>query len=158
MSSRRRKFSISLRRRAWSRGPQFISEVRLVTDGGSRGNPGPGAIGIIILDNGGNELERHAELIGVSTNNEAEYKALAKGLDLCAKHTRGKVDCFLDSQLVVYQMNGHFRLKDDTLRRLYYDVKKHEWPFDEVVYTHVPNTDPQIMIAHRLLSEALEGR
>ena len=134
------------------------AEVRLFSDGGSRGNPGPGATGVVIMDEAGNDLQMYAECIGDCTNNQAEYRALIKGLDLCARHTRKKVVCFLDSQLVVNQMNGRFRLKNDTLRGLYHEVKKHEAPFKQVVYNHVRDANPGIKKAHRLLSEALEGR
>jgi len=67
--------------------------VNLFTDGGCRGNPGPGAIGITIFDPENNLLYEHSECIGNTTNNRAEYTALLKGLDLCAKFTRKKVCC-----------------------------------------------------------------
>jgi ribonuclease HI len=135
-----------------------INEVRLYTDGGCRGNPGPGAIGIIILDQQNNELHRHAEIIGECTNNRAEYKALIKGLRLCAAYTRRKVCCFLDSELVVKQMNGVYRLKEPVLRELFLEAKALEQPFDEVIYQHVPRTNQQIRKADRLVNEAFEGR
>ena len=73
--------------------PQLIDEVQLYTDGGCRGNPGPGAIGVIIMDTDHHELFAWAERIGQVTNNRAEYRALIKGLDLCAVYTRGRVVC-----------------------------------------------------------------
>ena len=127
----------------------FIDEVRLFTDGGCRGNPGPGAIGIVIYDSLHIELFQHAVCIGSTTNNRAEYAALIKGLNLCAKFTRRKVVCYLDSQLVVNHMNGIWRLKNDQLRDLFLEVKKH---------THVLRTNPFIKKADRLLNEAFEGR
>lgn len=136
----------------------FINELRLYTDGGCRGNPGPGAIGILILDFQNNELHSHAEVIGNCTNNRAEYTALIKGLDLCAKYTRRKVYCFLDSELVVNHMNGVYRLKDDSLRELFYNVKRSEQAFAEVIYQQVPRTNNYIRKADRLLNEAFEGR
>ena len=137
--------------------PKYVGEVRLYTDGGSRGNPGAGAIGILITDADGNELERHAECIGHCTNNQAEYRALEKGLDLCAKHTRGNVTCFLDSELVVRQMNGAYRLKNNVLRQLFNKVKDRERPFQAVVFNHVKRTNPNIRQVDRLLNEAMEG-
>ena len=103
-----------------------MSEVRLYTDGGCRGNSGPGAIGIILLDAAGIELLTHAEVIGDCTNNRAEYKALIEGLHIAAGHTRTKVNCFLDSELVVKQMTGIYRLKDRTLLDLFQEVKDAE--------------------------------
>ena len=111
----------------------FIDHVKLFIDGGCRGNPGPGAIGVLIVDNDGNQLRMEAECIGVTTNNRAEYRALIKGLDLCAKHTRRRVTAYSDSELVVNHMNGHWRLKDDTLRELWKKVKQCEQVFKEVV-------------------------
>ena len=136
----------------------YINEVRLYTDGGCRGNPGPGAIGIILLDSQNNELQVHAEVIGNCTNNRAEYRALLKGLFFAAKYTRRKVSCFLDSELVVNHMNGTYRLKDDPLRELFFEVKRAEQAFDEVIYQHVPRINSYIKKADRLLNEAFEGR
>ncbi len=136
----------------------FIDHVKLFVDGGCLGNPGPGAIGVLIVDNDGNQLRMEAECIGVTTNNRAEYRALIKGLDLCAKHTRRRVTVYSDSELVVNHMNGHWRLKDDTLRELWKKVKQCEQVFKEVVYTHVRRTNPFIRKVDRALKEALEGR
>lgn len=134
------------------------NEIRLFTDGGSRGNPGPGAIGILLLDEQGKEIENFKECIGHTTNNRAEYKALIKGLDLAAKHTRNMVHCYLDSELVVKQMTGLWRLKDDELRMLYHKAKDSERPFKQVTYTHVRRTDAYIKIADKLVNEALDGK
>ena len=134
--------------------PKFIDAVKLFTDGGCRGNPGPGAIGIIILDGDNTELHSHAECIGSTTNNRAEYHALIKGLRLCAKHTRGRVTCYLDSELVVRQMNGVYRLKNEELLGLFQKVKDLERVFSEVIYQHVNRTNQFIKKADRLLNEA----
>jgi len=138
--------------------PRFIDRVKLFTDGGCRGNPGPGAIGMIILDVDNTELHTHAECIGNTTNNRAEYHALIKGLRLCAKYTRGRVTCYLDSELVVRQMNGVYRLKNEELLALFQKVKDLERVFTEVIYQHVNRTNQFIKKADRLLNEAFEGR
>lgn len=132
--------------------------VRLFTDGGSRGNPGPGAIGLLLLDEQNKEIESFKECIGHTTNNRAEYKALIKGLDLAAKHTRDAVYCYLDSELVVKQMSGLWRLKDDELRALFHRAKDRERSFREVTYTHVRRTDPNIKKADKLVNEALDEK
>lgn len=137
---------------------KFVNVVSLFSDGGCRNNPGPGAIGIIIQDSDGNELHRHKECIGTTTNNRAEYWALIKGLDLCAKYTRGRVTCYPDSQLVINHMNSVWRLKDDTLRGLFNKVKDKERAFREVVYQQVRRTNQTIKKADRLVNEAFEGR
>ncbi len=138
--------------------PAFIDLVKLFTDGGCRGNPGPGAIGILITDANRNELRTHAECIGQTTNNRAEYRALIKGLDLCAKHTRGRVVCYLDSELVVKQLNGGYRLKNDKLRELWHEVKNCERIFTSVVYQHVSRKNPNIKKVDHLLNNAFEGQ
>lgn len=136
----------------------YIDRIKLFTDGGSRGNPGPGAIGIVIESHDNTELDRHSECIGEATNNQAEYYALIAGLNLCAKHTRRRVTCYMDSELVCRQMNGTYRLKNEELRRLFHEVKKAEAAFDEVVYTHVRRDNPSIRKADKLVNEALDGK
>lgn len=140
------------------RGGAMPDRVKLFTDGGCRGNPGPGAIGYIILDENNNELESHAECVGRTTNNRAEYLALIKGLDCAARHTRGTVYCFLDSELVINQISGVWRLKNDELRRLFFNVEEKKQAFREVTFTHVRRTNQQIKKVDRLLNRALEGR
>jgi ribonuclease HI len=137
---------------------RFIDAVELYTDGGCRGNPGPGAIGVMIVNNSHEVLLEHSECIGQTTNNRAEYRALIKGLDLCAKFTRGRVCCYCDSELVIKQMTGEFRLNDDTLRSLYHQVQQLRSPFKEVVFQHVRRTNGHIKKADRLLNDAFEGR
>lgn len=137
---------------------RFIDHIKVFIDGGCRGNPGPGAIAALLLDDDGNQLRMEAECIGTTTNNRAEYRALIKGLDLSAKYTRGRVTVYSDSELVVNHMNGHWRLKDDTLRELWKRVKQCEQVFKKVVYTHVKRTNPFIKKVDRALNEALEGR
>ena len=140
------------------RGGAMPDRVKLFTDGGCRGNPGPGAIEYIILDENNNELESHVECVGETTNNRAEYLALIKGLDCAARHTRGTVYCFLDSELVIKQMSGVWRLKNDELRRLFFNVEEKKQAFREVTFTHVRRTNQQIRKVDRLLNRALEGR
>ena len=136
-----------------------MNAVKLFTDGGSRGNPGPGAIGVLLLDERDNEIERFKECIGHTTNNRAEYKALIKGLDLAAKHTRDTVHCYLDSELVVKQMSGLWLLKNDELRTLFHEAKDKEHAFQrKPIYTHVRRTNPNMRIVDRLVNEAFERR
>ena len=132
--------------------------VKVFTDGGSRGNPGLGAIGVLILNEQNMEIESYKECIGHTTNNRAEYNALIKGLDLAAKHTRNKVFCYSDSELIVKQVTGAWRIKDDELRLLYHKVKDMERAFKEVIYTSVRRTDPNIKKADKLVNDALDGK
>lgn len=133
------------------------SGVLLYCDGGCRGNPGPGAIGMLVADQAKRELETSAACIGRTTNNRAEYTALIRGLELASKYTRGTVDCSMDSQLVVNQMNGVWRIKDPELRRLHGEAKKREAVFRKVTYGHVRRTDPMIQRVDRALNEAMDA-
>ena len=138
--------------------PRFVDRVKLFTDGGCRGNPGPGAIGVLILDADNNEMYTHSACFGQTTNNRAEYRALIKGLDACARFTRRRVTCYTDSQLVVNQMTGVWRLKDDELRSLFHQAKDLERPFDEVIYQYIERTNQYIKKVDKFLNEAFEGR
>lgn len=137
---------------------RYINHVKLFVDGGCRGNPGPGAAGAIVLSDDERELGRDSEILGYTTNNQAEYSAVILGLNLCAKYTRRRVSVYSDSKLVVKQMTGAWRLKDDDLRELFKEVKAEEQVFDEVVYTQVSRGNPYITKADRLVSEIFEGR
>lgn len=96
-----------------------------LVDGGCRGNPGPGAVGVLVLNASGNvDLDLETACVGTTTCNGAEYRAVIKGLKVCARHTRGRVTCFTDSKLVVNHMNGTWRLKDDALREPFHKVKQ----------------------------------
>ena len=82
-----------------------IETVKLYSDGACEGNPGQGAIGCLVLDENNQELDSYSECVGYTTNNRAEYLALIKGLECAARHTRNTVHCYLDSELVVKQLN-----------------------------------------------------
>jgi ribonuclease HI len=135
----------------------FIDHVKLFTDGACKGNPGPGAVGVMICDDDGNELLKEGCCVGHCTNNIAEYKALIKGLNLCAKFTRKRVTCFCDSELVVKQMNGAYRIKADHLLELFKEVKQCETPFEEVVYTHPKRGNKFIQKVDKLANETLQA-
>ncbi|HKW40588.1 MAG TPA: ribonuclease HI family protein [Gemmatimonadales bacterium] len=137
----------------------YIDHVKLFADGGCRGNPGPGAVAALVLNASDNvQLDFEATCIGTTTNNRAEYSAVIQGLNVCARHTRGRVTCYTDSQLVVNHMNGTWRLKDDALRRLFLEARQCEQVFREVVYTHVSRDNLFIKRADRALNDAFEGK
>jgi len=127
-------------------------------DGGSRGNPGSGAIGIIFLDENKKRIYSYKEIIGETTNNQAEYKALIKALELATAYCRYNIKCFLDSELVVKQVTGIYRIKNDTLRNLFYEVKEREKAFQDVTYNHVKRDNQYIQQADKLVNDALNGR
>ncbi|MFQ6013207.1 MAG: ribonuclease HI family protein [Thermoplasmata archaeon] len=136
----------------------LLPRVLLYTDGGARRNPGPAAIGIVICDAFGNVLLEHRESIGRATNNEAEYRALIRGLDLAARHTRGRVTAFSDSHLLVSQLNGEFKIKEPRLVKLAAKVRQKTAPFQEVTFEHVPRSHRMIRRADDLVNRALDER
>src|SRR5262249_36197011 len=93
-------------------------KAKLSTDGGARGNPGPAAYGFVLEAEDGTVLAAHGERIGVATNNVAEYSALIAGLEKALELGVGEVEVVSDSQLLVKQMQGEYRVKNETLQEL----------------------------------------
>jgi ribonuclease HI len=135
-----------------------IQKIYVNCDGGSRKNPGPAAIGIVIWDENHNKLETYKERIGEATNNVAEYKALIKALELSAKHTRNEVIIFTDSELVVRQVTGIYRIKAKHLLPLVQEVKKNEQLFSKVVYNTVTRNNRYQVEADKLVNKSLEDK
>lgn len=113
-------------------------EVKIFTDGGSRGNPGPSASGFVILDMEDNVLVERGEYLGVTTNNVAEYTALKQALEECRRMGIRKINGYLDSLLVVNQLNGKFKIKNRDLWPIHDAIKKLIPAFDTVEFSHVP--------------------
>lgn len=90
----------------------------LYTDGAARGNPGPAAIGIVLRDMNGSEIASFGQVIGETTNNEAEYRALLRGLALAAKHG-DEIEVRTDSELMARQLKGTYRVRAANLKPLY---------------------------------------
>jgi ribonuclease HI len=99
-----------------------VKRVIINVDGAARGNPGPGAIGAVIKDEGGKTIGRISRAIGVSTNNQAEYRAIIAGLEKAIKAGARQVTVKSDSELVVNQINGRYKIKNTGLRPLYQQV------------------------------------
>jgi len=133
-----------------------ILTLYVYSDGGSRGNPGPSAIGIVFYDENKNKIAEYKECIGHATNNQAEYKAIIKALELATAYCRKKIMCFLDSELVVKQLSGDYRIKNEQLREFFYILKDREKAFDEVIYNHTKRTNNYIQEADKLVNDALD--
>ena len=112
------------------------------TDGGARGNPGPAAIGFIIKDNHGLILIEQGKYLGQATNNVAEYQAVIEALTWLKNNFKMKetlnnqIDFFLDSNLVVNQLNGFFKIKDAKLKNLIIKVRSLEKEISEKIFYH----------------------
>ncbi len=109
----------------------------LFTDGGARGNPGPSATGAFLFDSEGRLVDFTGEYIGEATNNKAEYEALILGLELAIANKVKKLLCNLDSELVVMQVNGAYRVKSPDLKPLSEKVNALKAKFEEVTFAHV---------------------
>lgn len=125
------------------------------TDGGARGNPGPAGIGAVICDEGGKIIGRHKQYIGEATNNVAEYKALILALAEAAKLGADQLDVAMDSELIVRQMNGQYKIKQPTLKSLAQEVLKLRNQFKNVAFRHVPRE--QNKEADRLVNQAIDA-
>jgi ribonuclease HI len=111
--------------------------LQLFTDGASRGNPGEAGAGIAILDEQEKELVGTGEYLGKCTNNEAEYKALLLGLSKCAEFGAGRIMAHLDSELIVRQIQGRYKVRHPNLKPLYEQTMKKFADFASVKVTHV---------------------
>lgn len=113
----------------------------LNTDGGARGNPGPSAAGIVLRDATGKVLLEQGKYLGTGTNNEAEYQAIIFGLETAYKtDSNDSLTCVLDSELVVNQLNGTYKVKNQRLAVLFKKAKELEMKFKKVEYKHVLRT------------------
>ena len=111
--------------------------LQLFSDGASRGNPGEAGAGIAILDEKGNELVGTGQYLGQCTNNEAEYRALLFGLVKCGEFGRGEIKAHLDSELIVKQIRGEYRVKHPNLKPLFQETIEKLSEFASFSITHV---------------------
>jgi ribonuclease HI len=128
--------------------------VKLYSDGGARGNPGPASGAAILFDTSGNEVFSKSEYFGVGTNNQAEYKALLLGLRECSLRKVETLSCFLDSELVVKQLNKEYKVKDPVLLELFADIQQMLPGFKQVTFTHIPRA--QNKLADKKVNEILD--
>jgi ribonuclease HI len=132
-----------------------VDTVVIHTDGASRGNPGPAAIGVVIQEPGGRILAEFGEALPPTTNNVAEYTAVIRALERAAELGAQRVQVKMDSQLVVRQLNGAYRVKHADMLPLYRRVLELIQRFDAVTFEHVPREDNSE--ADRLANQALDG-
>ncbi len=127
----------------------------LRTDGASRGNPGHAAAGVVIERTDGSSLAQGKLYLGVLTNNQAEYRALILGLKAVARYAPSAVAVYMDSELVVRQMTGAYKVKDGALRPLYDEARALVAELPNVTFTHVLRG--KNALADRLANEALDA-
>ena len=129
-------------------------KARLSTDGGARGNPGPAAYGYVLEAEDGTILDARGKAIGVATNNVAEYRALIAGLARAAEVGVDELEVVSDSELVVKQMRGDYRVKNEALRELSVEAAALARKIGRVTYTAVRREHNEL--ADRLVNEALD--
>ena len=129
--------------------------ARLSTDGGARGNPGPAAFGYVLEAENGAVLAAHGEAIGVATNNVAEYRALVAGLEHAVEAGVSELEVVSDSELLVRQMDGTYRVKNRALQELFLEASRLAREVGKVSYRAVRREHNEL--ADRLVNEALDG-
>ena len=130
-------------------------KATLFTDAGARGNPGPAGIGVVLKDESGEVIGELADAIGVTTNNVAEYKALIAGLELARDKGVTDIEIFMDSKLVVFQVKGEWKIKNNSLRPLAVKARHLVDSFDSWSLSHVgrdENSD-----ADKLANQAMDA-
>ena len=130
-------------------------KAKLSTDGGARGNPGPAAYGYVLEAEDGTVLDARGEAIGVATNNVAEYRALVAGLEKAAELGVGELEVVSDSELLVKQMRGEYKVKNAALRELNAAAEALARRLGNVTYTAVRREHNEL--ADRLVNEALDA-
>jgi ribonuclease H / adenosylcobalamin/alpha-ribazole phosphatase len=130
-------------------------KARLSTDGGARGNPGPAAYGYVLEADDGTILAAHGETIGVATNNVAEYRALIAGLEKAIEVGVDELEVVSDSELLVKQMKGEYRVKNENLRPLAVQASRLARQVGRVRWTSVRREHNEL--ADRLVNEALDA-
>lgn len=127
-----------------------MNKLKIYTDGGSRGNPGPSAIGVIV----GNR--KYSEFIGVATNNQAEYQAVIFALQKAKQLKAREIEIFLDSDLVCKQLNKEFKIKDKKIQPLFIKVWNLSLDFDSVSFNCIPREENKE--ADKLVNQELDRR
>lgn len=130
--------------------------VKIYTDGGSRGNPGPAACGIVIFDDKGKLLKINGKYLGIATNNQAEYEGLVTALRMAAQMKVSVVKCYLDSELIVKQLTAVYKVKNEKIYRIKETIDKLIKQFDHVEYYHVPREKNKF--ADKLVNIVLDSK
>lgn len=131
-------------------------KAKLYGDGGSRGNPGPAAYGFVILGADDNVIKQEGVYIGDTTNNQAEYQSLKEGLESALDMGITELEVYMDSQLVINQVMGIYKVKNMELKPHYDRIKELEKRFDSISFTHVPREMNKL--ADAMVNQALDAR
>ncbi len=127
------------------------------SDGASRGNPGRSAIAFLILNEDDKILKKYSKYVGIKTNNQAEYEALISALESASEFNSQEAICYLDSELVVKQLNGEYRVRNFKLRELWVKMQELKEKFQKVSFFYIPRTNYYIQIVDQLANRTLDG-
>ena len=131
------------------------SKAELYTDGGARGNPGPAGIGgVLKIKNAKLKIKKFKEYIGAATNNQAEYQALLEGMRLAAEEKVSELKVFMDSELIVKQLTGKYKVKNHGLKPLFAKVLKLTNKFTNITFHHVVREENKV--ADKLVNQAID--
>ncbi len=108
------------------------------SDGGARGNPGPAGIGVVLYNEKKELIKEFSRYLGETTNNQAEYRALIMALEKAHELEASELDCFLDSELVVKQLNREYKVKNQELAPLFLKIHNLSLEFKKITFTHIP--------------------
>jgi ribonuclease HI len=132
-----------------------VSRLTVNVDGGARGNPGPAALGVVVRDEHGDVVAERGETIGRATNNVAEYRALLLGIETAKELRATELELVGDSELIVRQVEGRYKVKDATMKELHAEVKRELGDFDSWTIRHVKRA--QNADADKLVNAALDA-
>lgn len=128
--------------------------LKIFTDGGARGNPGPAALGVVIYDEKGKTIKKFGRFLGERTNNQAEYEAVIEALRTAAKMGARHLEINLDSELVARQLNSIYKVKNGRMQALALAVRNLEAQFEKVTYKTIPRE--KNLRADKLVNEAID--
>jgi ribonuclease HI len=127
-----------------------MQKLIIYTDGGARGNPGPAGIGVHIVGH-----KDYKKYIGEATNNQAEYQAVVLALEKAKELKAEEIDFFLDSELIVNQLNGKYKIKDKDLGKLFVKIWNLKMNFKKITFTHIPREKNKD--ADKLVNQAIDA-
>lgn len=131
-----------------------MSKLIIYTDGGSRGNPGPAGFGVIIYDEHNKVVAKISEFIGVTTNNQAEYKAILAGIKKAVALGATEAQFYMDSELAVKQLNREYKVKNKDIAPLFLAIYNLTLSFKKITFTHIRRV--KNIEADRLANEAMD--
>jgi ribonuclease HI len=135
-----------------------VTRLHVFTDAAARGNPGPAAISYTIYDEEGNMVESDAKRIEGTTNNVAEYQALVWAMERASAHTDSNAVFYSDSELMVNQIRGDYRVRNERLGALFDKVVKLRSRFEYTTFLHRPREDPRISLEDDKVNAVLDGK